>query len=484
MKNIFLLFILGLSSTLFAQSTMWQILPAGITASTASVIDMDAPTRDICWAIGGTDNGAGLCTQPFLQFTRTSNGGQSFTTGTLNIPSGYKPTSISAVDENTAWISLSNTLTTSPGLVYKTIDGGINWLHQSSANFRKLACFVHFYDANEGVAIGDSLIYRTINGGTNWTIAQRIPYNANVPTSFFYNAIETNGDYIWIGNVTGRIFRSADRGKNWIQTSGVVGNALSVKDLAFKDSLNGVATAYSFVSGGNGGGNYTDNGYVYITSDGGNSWTKKYLVFGSVTSWQTGKNFYAKYAVSYIPGTQNTYLLQAAYNHNTCALSHDGGLTWTMIDTTKPLTAIAAIDSNTIYAGSYFTDALSGIYKWDVPIIFPTAIKPISKLPITIFPNPTKHRNIQINLEQVAKNGRLILINQQGKIVYQQNISESTNQNISIPYSLPSGIYGLQINGNQFSVSSQLYQFEIYSRPILWFAFFYLLLVCNIIHYV
>jgi len=110
------------------------------------------------------------------------------------------------------------------GGILGTTDGGLTWT-QDPTSFKTAGGwpdFIHFFDANNGVCVGDPTngyfeIYTTSNAGASWS---RVP-QANIPapvsgekglTGPFFAAA---GNSLWFPTSalgTGRIFRTTDKG--------------------------------------------------------------------------------------------------------------------------------------------------------------------------------------------------------------------------------------------------------------------------------
>lgn len=346
----------------------WTVQGAGITGSSLFIGDISVVDENTAWAIAGSYNG-GMCQTPVTRFTRTTNGGAKWKSGSIGAPTGYNTWNISAVDSMTAWVSTFDHFNLNNGRVYKTTNGGLSWQHQATANFTSACKFVHFFNANEGVAVGENEVFITSNGGTNWVLQTSIPVPYGGPAYFIINSYEVFGkNHIWLGDEAGVVYHSADKGHSWrVQSdqSSALGYQ-GIKGLAFKNVFEGMAIASTFQGGGGGGGAYTDNAQFYKTSDGGATWTP---LFYNSSQWSLSNQFYAKYDVAYLPGTADSYILSSEYNNMNkfSAITTDGGTTWTYIDSTVAHTALKFAGNGTGWSGAYINNANDGIYKWGDP---------------------------------------------------------------------------------------------------------------------
>ena len=108
--------------------------------------------------------------------------------------------------------------------VYVTTDGGATWNRQPTASYSDPASapdIVHFFNANDGVVIGDPVIgeyeiYTTTAAGTTWVIIPGTnipnPLNYEMGILGWYSAVN---DTVWFGTSMGRVYRSTDKGNHW-----------------------------------------------------------------------------------------------------------------------------------------------------------------------------------------------------------------------------------------------------------------------------
>lgn len=343
----------------------WTPQGANITGSSLFIGDISVVNDKVVWAIAGSYNG-GMCQTPVTRFTRTTNGGAQWKSGAISAPGHYNTWNISATDSLTAWVSTFDQFTLKSGRVYKTTNGGQSWTHQATATFTSACKFVHFFNANEGIAVGENEIFITANGGTNWTRQANLPTPFSGSTYFLINSYEVLGNQLWLGDEGGVIYYSADKGQTWSVRS-MSNSALrykAVKGIAFKNNLEGMAVASVFISGGNGGGSHTDNGSFYKTSDGGMTWTP--VLYSSPQSTLRDQ-WNAKYDIAYIPGTANSYIISSEYSgiQKFSSITTDGGNTWSYIDSTLAHTALAFAPNGTGWSGGYISNAGDGMYKWE-----------------------------------------------------------------------------------------------------------------------
>ncbi len=156
----------------------WQAID--IVASTATpaftaptLSQLAFPSRNVGYA-AGSRNG----------IYKTIDGGSTWTSinpfpAINQFPSGFPNTAITyteimAVDDNTVFVVGNMFTTTGIKRVYKTIDGGANWIDITGnipAQFPVgNTTGVLFHDANNGYIIIGSTIFKTNDGGTTWVM--------------------------------------------------------------------------------------------------------------------------------------------------------------------------------------------------------------------------------------------------------------------------------------------------------------------------
>ncbi len=208
------------------------------------------------------------------------------------------------LNADTAWIACA-------GGIYRTTNGGVNWTQQLTSG--KL--IVRFFDSNNGICIGGDFsgpiqVHTTTDGGSVWTA---VP-SSNIPPAAG-GSIPSNcaavGSTLWCPTNEGSLYKTTDRGLTWTVTQNVGGTSGGVF-VAFKDTLNGLATA---------------NNTVFGTSDGGGNWTSTGSVPHGVSA----------FLPSYIPGTRGSYMITSnpyalSSRSSGSAYTMNDGATWTTAD--------------------------------------------------------------------------------------------------------------------------------------------------------
>jgi photosystem II stability/assembly factor-like uncharacterized protein len=141
-------------------------------------------------------------------------------------------------------------------VIYKTIDGGNNWLRvfqkQTYAAFQA----INFTDNNTGYLTDDGDIYKTVNGGLNWSL-QFSTMTSDGFTSIFF-PVQDTGYAVGTGGI---IYATNNGGSSWNQQTNPNTNPLY--SVYFTSSNRGFAV----------GGNGFNSGTILQTSNGGINWT-------------------------------------------------------------------------------------------------------------------------------------------------------------------------------------------------------------------
>ena len=330
MKSIagFLIIFLMLSPSGLAQWSPWTEQSSGLPEGYVVAV-IHAVNANVVWGIGWNASG------PSQHVVRTTDGGTTWGSSTIAPAStDFNVGGIFAFDDLRAWVAMLNTrsLSVSGGL-YATTDGGATWQKDAVAFTTSggAGCFVHFFDSDDGVAVGNPTdgyfeIYITSNGGTSWS---RVP-KESVPAPYSQPEILQAGEYAATANClwfptypmqgTGRSIRTTDRGRTWSahvfpQTAGDWWAPV----LAFQDDSVGLGQA--------------SHAGVMKTTDGGTTWNlipnTKWLSFGHLS-------------LRSVPGSPGMYVGTSAFNGERPASEYiwgtvmtlDGGATWTRIGET------------------------------------------------------------------------------------------------------------------------------------------------------
>jgi len=290
----------------------WISQSSGFTTPSRAITYMSAVDSNIVWATASDGNNTSAACS---DFARTVNGGTKWTPGTIPNTTGLSSAMIFGTDSSTAYVAMYTVSGTKPQGIYKTSNGGASWARQTSASFSNTASFpdaVHFFNATDGVAIGDPIngkfeIYTTTNGGTAWTLIQDAgnpaPLSGEVGVVGYYSAVH---DTIWFGTDMGRVYKSVNKGSSWSVSSAPGMSSAYVKPM-FRNGNHGLLLDES-----------SGQGLLCESFDGGATWSQ--------VSY-TGSTYSGD--IAYVPGTPNTWVRSGNSGSMGCAYSFDGGHTWT-----------------------------------------------------------------------------------------------------------------------------------------------------------
>ena len=316
MKNYpVLLFILLAACTAKVQNKtlVIEINPQETTTS-ASLRGLSVVDENIAWASGSGGT-----------FLRTTDG-QRWESDTVPSAGEYQFRDVEAFSATSALLLTAG----NPAKVFKTTDGGNSWL-ETYSNTTEGIFFdaMDFWDNQHGIAFSDAVgghlvIITTNDGGASW---QEINYD-NLPASpadgeggfaASGTCITTFGDsLVWIGlgSPDSRVFKSTDRGATWTVVNTPMKGATAAAGIF---SLEFISPDYGIAVGGDYELADETKNNAAVTHDGGITWT----LIGS-----KGPKGYRS-AVVHVPETD----IWLAAGRAGVDYSADNGKTWNLLDT-------------------------------------------------------------------------------------------------------------------------------------------------------
>lgn len=301
-------------SSIFSALAQWQAQSVGTDASFRAV---GVVSPDIAW-IGGTKG----------TFVRTTDGGQTWQTGTVPDAQTCDFRDVQAIDAQTAYLMSAGPAENGLARIYKTTNGGQTWVLLCQT--QKPGVFfdsMDFWDKQHGIVVSDPVdgkwfILTTDDAGQTW---QPVPPSALPPMEPREGAFAASGTSlviqgkhnVWIASGIGqfgRVFRSSDRGKTWAVSNTPLpgGETTGLFGMHFFSEKNGMVV----------GGDYKQEQLpgpnAAITRDGGQTW--------QLTTQTDPPGL--KEAIALLPGDR---ILTVGPSGT--SLSVDQGQTWQRLDT-------------------------------------------------------------------------------------------------------------------------------------------------------
>lgn len=426
----------------FVSNAQWTSQATGFSTVSRGVEDINIVDANTVWALGY--DGSSTTPANVQEYTKTTNGGTTWTTGSINIGNTtLELTNISAVDASTAWVGAVSS-TNGMGGVWKTSNGGTTWTQQNATAYTNTSSFfnvVHFFDSNTGITQGDPItttdfeVYKTIDGGSTWSVIPAASMPNIVSGEWGYNGGNVAaGNSFWFVTNKGNIYKTADMGTTWSKYSTPITDFSGASiggSLYFSDNNNGVLLARS-------GSGTTATYILYTTSNGG-------------MTWSAGTSYTQPYrTLAFIPGT--TTLVGTGTDGTTysSAVSYNMGTNWTVIDSGTQRTGVAFLNGTTGWAGGFTTSSTAaGIYKYTGASLKNEAFDVAG---FSVYPNPVNDTFTIQNGNNIAISG-LTISDINGRTVKTLNLNSLENINIS---DLNSGVYFLNITSDIGSATKKI----------------------------
>jgi len=199
--------------------------------------------------------------------------------------------------------------------IFNTTDGAKHWLRQYTGTGQGSEGFLHFFDAQHGLAELGASAYRTVDGGASWRLIKgpaNGDYNPAPQLTFASPNLGWAFAYDFVNDSASgreRLFSTTDGGATWTLLPGdVPSGADFAQRPAFRESGEGWL-----------GGSFVSGPIAYHTSDGGASWRAVQI------TTQRGEYFTS---VALIPGGDVLVVVEGGSSSPSAFRSSDQGATW------------------------------------------------------------------------------------------------------------------------------------------------------------
>lgn len=407
----------------------WTPMAAGLLPNGYLIFSISAVSDDVVWAVAsGEYYQAPIPATASPYILRTSNGGQTWTVHQVEEALATISFRIVAVDSLTAWITTQDYNGGAGRKLYKTTDGGLNWTSKQN-DVSAGVNLSYFGDGAHWLAHNRQSVSRSENDGENWTNNDVAGYTSNefqLLTSGT-NMASSVGDTLWNGTSGGRILRFTEYGaaSTFISTS--FGTNTDISSIAFENHLNGLLY-YETLAGIK---------RIARSSNGGQTWTSLPQQPGNF-GWN----------ITTVPGSPGTYVLASDYfiTSGRVAITHNSGTSWSVEDVGYRFNAIEFTSPSSGWIGG------GRITFSGQPVMFKYAGEPLvgtqdppSLLGLSVFPNPASKGSVltfSFEDQEAGERAEVALYDLLGRKCL---ASELYQQQLSLPASLPSGIYSLQL---------------------------------------
>lgn len=387
--HITLLALLFLCNYSIAQ--IWTTLNAGNN----NLIQIDCASPDIVYVAGNLN-----------RIKKTTNGGLTWTDCFIGGGSFDNSTTVEVIDANTVYAALEWVV------LYKSTDGGINWVQKASSNVSFKDLF--FTSSTTGFGVGTSSLTKTTNSYSTWT-----SYSSQISLGL-WESIDMNGNLGVIVGQNGRFAISTNGGSNW--NSYQFTSQINLWDVAV------ISPTQIQIVGA--------NGTIFFSNNSGASFNQ-YTGLPATTETYYSIAFDENYVNGFIVGTNGTI-----------AKTTNGAISWTVENApVSPHLYDIAYASNSIF----YACGVGGTVIKYTPAP-PTSTEKIAKdaIDFCLYPNPTTDAvSVNTSVEMTILSAILTDIN--GKTIKTwETPLISTNSNFVLG-DLPAGTYYLTLNiGGQF----------------------------------
>lgn len=352
----------------------WEVLT---TNTTLDFMDIQCLGRDSLYFFG--DDGLSLY---------STNGGNTFITHThpsyASIFSGF------FLSPDTGFASMS-------GGVYKTTDGGANWILSNLCTC--LVTSVCFANAQHGIYGGLTGVFNTSDGGATWSTTAQTPYSSP-------SRILALKDSVIIYPDGKRIFRSTNYGNNFHIDTLNYGSNSPISGMNFLTNTTGYIC--------------TGDGKILKTDDQGLTWN----IIGNVGGTTRDIVF---------TDSQHGYLIMGTQN-NTIVQTGDGGQHWYFEYQSSKSMERLEFDGHAVYAVGQGGVALR-------KIIWPTSTSNMTLEQGFVYPNPVADH---LYLKNIPMESNVQIYSMQGSLMKEENNTKDIDL-----HDFTKGLYLLRIRSKE-----------------------------------
>jgi photosystem II stability/assembly factor-like uncharacterized protein len=355
MKKLFrtsLFFLAFLNIQILSQ---WEIINEGFKGWINTI---DFVNENVGWIAGS--NGTLL---------KTSDGGENWV-DILSSNENWNLSQVDFINESVGWaVGSKYDSTGSYAIIIKSLDGGYNWLLQKQIQQDVWSNAIYVIDENHAYTSVDNKIYKTTDGGTNW-----IDVSPNLPERHYFSMWFPNpgmglvvGKYYNGTRNIGVILRTNNGGSSWNQT--IVNEFSSIYDLQFLDNSTGyfranndtvtflfktndLCVSWQLKAQSRYGINsyqYTDSNTVYAVLADSINYNIMKSIDGGI-NWQTIPSFSIHNCgidKIYFDKTNNGLIIGSTDGGSVLLRSNDSGHNWILKKFSYPLTDVCFINQDT-----------------------------------------------------------------------------------------------------------------------------------------
>lgn len=265
-------------------------------AQTSSDFETVNITTNTLVALSFIDGNKGWAADDAGVLRYTANAGESWST----IATGNNFLKLDFIDD-------LNGFALTAEAAYKTTNGGNLWSQLTMPG--SVGTTLYFFDSNSGFISGEEVIYRTANGGESWSTIS----TEGVSFVDFYFTSTTTGVAAAYDDQYQSLWRTTNGGVSW--TNVFSQEKIYFNTVWFSDETTGFAAGY-----------YSNAGrgklpVIYRSADGGLTWKKVYRN-------NDPGNLKGQELIDIRFKNELEGIALATYSEN--AITHDGGLTWSL----------------------------------------------------------------------------------------------------------------------------------------------------------